>query len=113
MRQSGAKQKKNPKQSPFNSCGRRSKPPVFVSSADYGFSFSPGAGQAPPPQPPLKKEREGPVIIIVIIITTAPAWRQEGEEHITPAAIIAAVFITAATVITTPTLPLQGEPPIL
>ena len=39
----------NTKKQPFNSCGRRGEPPVFVSSADYGFFSSPGAARAPSP----------------------------------------------------------------
>ena len=104
--------KKNTKQPPFNSCGRRGEPPVFLSSANYGTAFLPGAGQAPPPQPPLKKEEEGLTIIIIIIfmITTAPARKQKGKELITsPATIITAIFIT---IIATPALLLRGEPPI-
>ena len=70
MRQSGAKHKKQTKKKqPFNSCGRRGKPPVSISSANYGSFSSPGAGRAPPPQPPLKKKGEGPIIIIITTIT--------------------------------------------
>ena len=67
---------------PLNSYGRRGKPPISLSSADYKAASLPKAGQAPPPQPPPKKEEKGLTIIIIFII------------------------------IITPTLPLRGKPPI-
>ena len=46
MRQNGVNHQKK---QPFNSYGRRGKPPTSVSSANYGSFSSPGAAQTPPP----------------------------------------------------------------
>ena len=108
----------------LKSCGRRGKPPAFISSVNYKTSSSPGAGRTPSPQPPLKKEGEGLItIIITIMVTTTPAWRQEGKKLITPpittiiitTIIITTIIITTiiiTTIIITPALPLRGKPPI-
>ena len=45
---SKTQKKKNTKQPPFNSYGRRGEPPISLSSANYGAASLPEAGQAPP-----------------------------------------------------------------